>query len=339
MKQADCSKDMASPSWQSGLYQINHRPRVYELSYGRHGKLSCTRRRVDMWLDGLPEPTQRPQSLFAPPLSTNAQETKAQSDLGGEPDLEDLRVVTPRQHHHHENPLRQHPIRHIQLPIRLRVPQRQSSLSFKHRSSRNSLQTSVPASPQLASPEVDISNLQLGLPKRTITTGFHLNYSLTRASRQQFDLPKQTATTGLHFNSPQNAITRPQPAFLAPRHSPGIQIEPRRSQSAQGLQVDLQALNDQILAHFDPPLQKPVSHSEHNMEYQDSRDQSQETVVAGSPAAIPSIEAAQTAIMLQRQASQMSQVRQLFGRDTPMEVDSRKRSRSDVSSILMRNDR
>lgn len=283
-----------------------------------------------VWLSELPSPTRRTRSMSTPELYFDEQGTKVQSKLSVQTGLKDLSAVAPR--HEHENSLRQHPIRRMHLPIRLRVPQRRSSLSFRPRSSHNSSRIYIMPNTQVGSPEADsITHFQLGLPKQTTTTGLHLNYGQTRTIRPRQDLSQQTTKTGLHLNYPQHAITRPQPVALAPRDATSLAPVSHLPHTTEELRVECRALNDQILAHFDPQVRNTDPRSTSNMQNQDDRAMARDTVVVDFQRQFQASEPAPSAPMLNQQASQMTQVRQLFGRDTTKEGRSRKRSRSEVS--------
>ncbi|KAJ4424235.1 hypothetical protein N0V82_001101 [Gnomoniopsis sp. IMI 355080] len=264
-----------------------------------------------------------PESCF------DEQENKAQPKPDAQTGSKGLPTVMP--HHQHENPLRQHPVWQMHLPIRLRIPQRHSSLKFGQNSSHNSLRISTLPSTEVSSSEPNnTSNLQLELPRQTTTTGLHLNYRQISTTGSQMGQFQQIATAGLDFDNPQDAITRPQPAVLAPRDAPGLGSVSHRPQIAKELRVEYQELNDRILAHFDPQMQNTGVRFKRKMQNHNDHDMARDTVAKDFQPQTHASGPTQAATMLQRQASQMSQVRQLFGR----EGRSRKRSRSETPATM-----
>lgn len=318
---------MASSPPSPSSKHLNAMARFYGSSRSQHGKLTCTRR-MALWLTDLPDPTeQRLRSLSAPEPHIDAQVNKKLFDLGAPTaGLEGIRVASPL--HGHENPLQQHPISPMQLPMRHHVPQRHSSVNFRQGSFHHNLQTTAPIDLQLASLVTDISHLQLGLPQQTTATGLHFDYPQTDVPRLQHTLLQQnTTTSGAQLNHHQDVITRPQPVVLGPRYALGFEPVPRRSHIALQPQIDFRALNDQILAHFDPELQNTVHESDVAMEGQNHRDVDQNTVVDESQAPSPSVKSAQNGNV----HCQVTKIRQFFGEDTAKKGESKKRGRSDVS--------
>lgn len=299
---------------------------LYGSIHDHRGKLACTRR-MAMWLTDLPDSTRRPPSVAAPTTGVDEQANEFQSNLGAQPAQgphQDMAVACPC--YQHEDPLRQHPINGTLLPVPLRIPQRRSSINFRHKDSSQSLRKSEPTGPQVAS-QLAIPHLRVGLPQQTTTTGLHLSYARASTLRLSRGLPRQTARTFPHSDSPHDTITRPQPAVLAPNHTTSIQIVPHRSCITLESRIAHQALNDQILAHFDSSFQNTVHLSGLAMQDTNDREPDQDTAMAVAHAQITSVEIAHTAFM----DRQGSQIRQLFGQDTAKEGVSKKHSRSEVS--------
>lgn len=298
---------MAFAPWKPDLYQVHATSRLYESSsHRRHSRPACTRR-MAQWLSDLPSPPPRRQQFLSESMSFMVnQDSKAPSNMDRQADSKRKHMNVP--HLEHENPLRQHPIRWLSLPIRVQVPQRRSSLNFNSRDSRHSLDNAPLPDVQATSPQTETATLRLGLPKQTTTTGLHLNYGQSRASRRHFSLPQQTITTGLHLNYPRHATARPQYTVLSPRDATALQT-------------------------FYSRLFDSSSHPVLNMSNeQNQRDIAQDPIVVDFGAQATSSQPPKPATEMHRQMSQMGQIRQLFGgTEVAKGAESRKRTRSEVS--------
>lgn len=297
---------MAFAPWKPDLYQVHATPRFYESSSrGRHSQPACTRR-MAQWLSDLPSPPRRRLRSLSDSMNFMAdqQEIEAPSNLDTQTGFDDRHTIVP--HFEHENPLQQHPIRHLNLPARVRVPQRRSSLNFGQRDSRHSLESGALPDAQVSSLQANVAYLNLDLPRQTTTTGLHLNYGQPRASRHYCGLLQHTTTTGLHLNYPRNATTQAQQAVLAPGDTAGFQS-------------------------FDFQLYNTCPTTAPNMSNQNQRNMAQDPIVIDFGAQVASSRAPKPTAKVHRQMSQVSQIRQLFGgTETAKESDSRKRTRSEV---------
>lgn len=303
---------MAFASWKPDLYQVHATSRFYESSsYGRRSKPACTRR-MAQWLSDLPSPPPRRHQFLSDSMSVMVnQEDQSPSNMVPETGLKDVHENVPRLAH--ENPLRQHPVRRLSLPIQVQIPQRRSSLNCNSRDSRHSLDNAPVPDVQATSPQTDTAIRHLGLPKQTTTTGLHLNYGQSRVSRRHFSLPQQTVTTGFHLNYPRHATARPQHAVLSPGD-------------------DTKALQ----SFYCSRLLNSSSHTVLNMSNeQNQRNIAQDPIVIDFGAPTASSQNSKPVTKVHRQMSQMGQIRQLFGgTESTQEAESRKRSRSEVSKAM-----
>lgn len=314
---------MAFAPWKPDLYQVQAKSRFYgswshgSWSRGRRRQPACTRR-MAQWLSDLPSPPRRrPRSLSDSMSFMAEQENKAPSNLDTQTVFDEMHTIVP--HFEHENPLRQHPVRHLNLPIRVSVPQRRSSLNFGQRGSHHSLENvCLPDAQATSSPQqTNTAYLNLDLPGHTTTTGLHLNYGQPRASRHRCGLPHHTTTTGFHLNYSQHVATQPQHAVVAPRQATALQS-------------------------FDSPPYTTSLHTALNMSGQQNQGNNvaQDPIVIDFGARAASSHPPKPTAKMHRQMSQMSQVRQLFGgTESNKDAASRKRTRSEVSKAIRSRDR